>query len=96
MLRGAWAKHRRGSSASEKASGYGFVDIRKQFGRRIIELRQERGWTQEELASTSGISTRSISNIENGVFSVTLDTIDKLARSYSVTIRSLFDFQQGG
>lgn len=68
------------------------MDIRKKFGRRIIALRQERGWTQEELASISGISTRSISNIENGVFSVTLDTIDKLAKSYSVSISSLFDF----
>lgn len=70
------------------------MDIRKKFGRRVIALRQERSWTQEELASISGISTRSISNIENGVFSVTLDTIDKLAKSYSVTISSLFDFER--
>lgn len=71
------------------------MDIRKNFGKRIIALRQDRGWTQEELASISGISTRSISNIENGVFSVTLDTIDKLARSYSVSISALFDFERG-
>ncbi len=67
------------------------VDIRKKFGRRIIGLRGERDWTQEDLAAASGISTRSISSIENGVYSVTLDTIQKLARGLGVPLAELFD-----
>jgi len=72
------------------------VSIRKKFGRRVIALRQERNWTQEELAALSGISTRSVSNIENGVFSVTLDTAEKLARSFSIPLATLFDFEDDG
>ena len=68
------------------------VEIRKKFGERIIALRQEKNWTQEDLAALSGISTRSISNIENGIFSITLDTAAKLARSFSIPLQSLFDF----
>lgn len=72
------------------------MSIRKKFGRRVIALRQERNWTQEELAALSGISTRSVSNIENGVFSVTLDTAEKLARSFSIPLATLFDFEDDG
>lgn len=68
------------------------MDIRKRLGKRIISLRQEKNWTQEDLSALSGISTRSISNIENGVFSITLDTADKLARSFSIPLATLFDF----
>lgn len=68
------------------------ADIRKRFGKRIIQLREERDWTQEELAAHSGISTRSISSIENGVYSITLDTAYKLARGFGIPLASLFEF----
>lgn len=68
------------------------ADIRKKFGKRITGLRYERDWTQEDLAAASGISTRSISSIENGVYSVTLDTIQKLARGLGIPLGKLFEF----
>lgn len=68
------------------------ADIRKKFGGKIVELRQARDWTQEDLAAASGISTRSISSIENGVYSVTLDTAYRLARGFAVPLTKLFDF----
>lgn len=68
------------------------ADIRKRFGRRITGLRDERNWTQEDLAAASGVSTRSISSIENGVYSVTLDTVHKLARGLGISLSELFEF----
>lgn len=68
------------------------ADIRKKFGRRVTGLRDERNWTQEDLAAASGVSTRSISSIENGVYSVTLDTIQKLARGLGISLSELFEF----
>jgi len=35
-------------------------------GRRIAELRQERGWTQKELAEHAGLSVTFLSEVENG------------------------------
>lgn len=67
-------------------------NIRKKFGARITGLRDERNWTQEDLAAASGVSTRSISSIENGVYSVTLDTAYKLARALGLPLAELFDF----
>lgn len=68
------------------------ANIRKKFGRRVTGLRDERNWTQEDLAAASGVSTRSISSIENGVYSVTLDTIQKLARGLGISLSELFEF----
>lgn len=59
---------------------------------RLVELRDEREWTQEDLAHRAGISTRSVSNIENSVFSVTIDTVGKLAWGLRVDPRDLFEF----
>lgn len=67
------------------------ADIRKRFGKRIAQLREERGWTQEELAGRSGISTRSISSIENGVYSITLDTAYKLTKGFGIPLAGLFE-----
>lgn len=67
------------------------VNIRKRFGARVAGLRDDRDWTQEHLAAISDISTRSISNIENGVYSVTLDTAYKLARAFGIPLSRLFD-----
>lgn len=66
--------------------------IRKKLGERVMELRKQQGWTQEDLAASAGLSTRSISNIENGVFSVTLDTLEKLARGLKVSLTRLIEF----
>lgn len=68
-------------------------NIRGLFADRIVELRDERDWTQEDLAHRAGISTRSISNIENCVFSATIDTVHKLATGLRVEPRDLFDFR---
>lgn len=38
----------------------------KAMGRRIAELREERGWTQKELAEKAGLSVTFLSEVENG------------------------------
>src|SRR5205085_1571135 len=37
------------------------------FGERLARIRQQRGWTQQELAERAGIRYETISRIENGV-----------------------------
>lgn len=72
--------------------GTALADIHKKFGERVVSLRKERNWTQEDLADASGISTRSISSIENGHFSITLENIEKLAKAFRMKLKDLFDF----
>ena len=55
---------------------------------RIIELRNERSWSQEELAITSGLNLRTIQRIEKeGVIS--LQSKKALAATFAVDIRVL-------
>ena len=56
---------------------------------RIIELRQERGWTQEKLATESRVGLRTIQRLEAGN-DATLETLSLVAEALRVPVRELF------
>ncbi len=58
--------------------------------KRLRELRQSRGMSQEDLTLESGISTRQYCDIENGVCDTKLSTLQKLACGLGVEVRELF------
>lgn len=47
----------------------------KESGRRIKELRKQKGYTQESFADDIGISVRTYSGIESGAHSTSIDTL---------------------
>ena len=59
----------------------GFV---QQFGDRVRELRDQRGWSQEYLADAADLHRTHISLIERGQRSVRLETIERLAIAFRV------------
>ena len=56
---------------------------------RIIQLRQERGWTQEKLATESGVGLRTIQRLEAGN-DASLETLSLVAEALRVPVRELF------
>lgn len=61
-------------------------------GARVYQLRGLRGWTQEELANASGVAQTTVSAIESGRVTRTgVDNIERLARAFGVTRRSLYE-----
>ncbi|WP_043669467.1 helix-turn-helix domain-containing protein [Clavibacter michiganensis] len=56
---------------------------------RIVDLRTQRGWTQERLAETSGITVRTVQRLEAGN-DASLDTLTRVARALEVPVRDLF------
>lgn len=57
----------------------------------IKEARKRRGWSQELLASMSGVSRATISGLESGRKTIaTTETIRKLAKALDENIESIF------
>lgn len=64
--------------------------IVKLIGERIRNLRKERGWSQEELAHRANFNRSYIGAIERGEISITVDSLDKVACAFEITIEDLF------
>ena len=54
-------------------------DYRENIGRAIRSIREEKGFSQDELAEIMEVQRSTISKIENGKFSVSIDYIAKFA-----------------
>lgn len=70
------------------------MQLKKQFGKRVQQLRFARKMTQEQLAEQVGITIESISNIERGIYGPSFDTLEKLAIALRVPVQSLFAFDE--
>ena len=52
---------------------------------RVKELREQRGWTQAELAKRSGVSPVALNRLEKGrTKGVTFDTLQRLSKALDV------------
>lgn len=56
------------------------------YGNRIAELREKQGWTQEELASTVGITRAALSHYEKNRRKPDFETLTLLADRFNVSI----------
>ena len=61
-----------------------------QVGEHIKRLREERGWSQPQLAVEAGVAVSAVSQIENGRRSPNVSTLDKLAGALGVSVADLF------
>ena len=63
-------------------------------GRRIKQLRKEKGLTQDMASEKAGtITERRWSDIERGMYSVRLPTLYKIAKGLGVPVYELFHFE---
>jgi transcriptional regulator with XRE-family HTH domain len=64
--------------------------IERRFGRRIRELRERAGWSQEGFAEACGLHRTYIGGIERGERNVSLVNIERIAIALGVPIADLF------
>lgn len=69
------------------------MDLKKNLGKRIQELRKNQGITQEKLAEQISIDITSLSKIETGRNYPQPETLEKIALALSVDIEDLFKFK---
>ena len=63
---------------------------RQEFGRRLRQLRRDKGWTLATLSARSGLAISTLSKAERGVISLTYDRLSLLARGLDVDLAALF------
>ena len=66
------------------------TDIKVRFGRRLREVRQAKGLSQEELAFRAGLHRTYVSSAERGKRNVGLVNVEKLAQALDIDICDLF------
>lgn len=67
-----------------------FMNIKKDFGQRVKELRNKKGITQYQLAEMIGIDPKHMSHIETGRSFPKADLIEKFAKALEVEYTELF------
>ena len=69
------------------------MNIKKDFGKRIKELRNKKGITQYQLAEMVGIDPKHMSHIETGRSFPKADLIEKFANALEIEYPELFNTQ---
>lgn len=67
-------------------------DLTSKVGRRIRDLRTERGISLRSLAEKSGLNVNTISRIENGKISPSLNSIQQIAEAFNLPVNTFFHF----
>jgi transcriptional regulator with XRE-family HTH domain len=60
------------------------------FGKKVREIRQKHGWSQEELASRADVHRTYIGMIERAEKNITLENIKKIADALRVKLSEIF------
>ena len=68
------------------------MDIGRQLGKRIKQIRKAARLTQEKLAEKTGLSVEYISRLERGMSQPSFKTFEALAKSLNVNAKDFFDF----
>lgn len=69
-------------------------NINIRFGKRLKSLRKEKKLTQEDLADLAGLEYKYIQRLEGKKpSSPTLNTLEKLAKAFNITISKLLNFK---
>lgn len=59
--------------------------------RQLIELREQRGWSQRELAARAGMKQPQLARLESGQIEPKLDTLRRLGEAMNCRVRISFE-----
>lgn len=67
------------------------VDVRQRLARNLRQLREAKGWSQEQFADEAGVHRTYVSDIERAVRNPTISVVEKLALPLQVALGKLLD-----
>lgn len=90
------SRKRRASWRSAARSSPRLAAALRRLGRRVRELRIERGLTQEEAAAAAALDAKHFQAIEAGQSNVTMATLVGVTSALGVSLSQLFEGVDGG
>ena len=70
------------------------LDMANEIQNRIRQLRVERGWTQEDLAESVGVSRQSINSIECDRYVPSLPLALRMAQVFGCSVEKIFSLEK--
>jgi transcriptional regulator with XRE-family HTH domain len=67
------------------------MSVLKKFGLRVRQLRETRGWSQEDFAEKADLHRTYVSGIERGARNPTLTVLDRIAGGFGMPIDQLLE-----
>lgn len=68
------------------------MDIKRLVGKRVKELRNKLGISQEELADIANLDRTYITSVECGKRNISIVNIEKLSKALNISLHDFFDF----
>lgn len=68
------------------------MDIKRLVGKRVKELRNKLGVSQEELADIANLDRTYITSVECGKRNISIVNIEKLSKALNISLHDFFDF----
>jgi transcriptional regulator with XRE-family HTH domain len=66
-------------------------NVKQRVGKRIRELRTQKGYSQEELADLARLHFTYVGSVERGERNISIVNLEKIARALEVDLKSLFE-----
>ncbi|MEO9802660.1 MAG: helix-turn-helix transcriptional regulator [Reichenbachiella sp.] len=67
-------------------------DLKAKIGKRIIELRTQKGWSQSDLARACNKDRQAIEKLENGKVNPTVYSLHEVCTALDVSLKNIVDF----
>lgn len=68
------------------------MDIKVAVGKRVKELRNKIGISQEELADIAHLDRTYITSVEGGKRNISIVNIEKISKALNIPLKEFFDF----
>lgn len=69
------------------------ISFLKNFGKKLKELREKKGFSQAQLAFEADLQISQISRIERGLINTTISNVKLLSKTLDIPLKDFFDFE---
>ncbi|WP_312128411.1 helix-turn-helix transcriptional regulator [Brevundimonas sp.] len=70
------------------------MDVCQKLGLRVQQLRQAKGWSQDEFAHRANLHRTYVSGVERGIRNPTITVLEKLAAGLEITLSELVALEE--